>query len=163
MYILLFKPIPKKNIFLILKWIIMLFSWSKYNHAGVYFENKVCEMKGHGFQEIDLKKCLEESKSKIHAYKFIKEFDERKLKTLIKSMYFKKYDAIGAMTSEASWFSWFFKPKKDAVFCNEIITIFLKDNNYLPKDFDSKRYSPQEVLNKMLQLKLVNPVYEVWK
>jgi hypothetical protein len=163
MYILLFKPIIHKNIFKPLKWVIMLFTLSKYNHMAMFFEDKVCEFKGHGFQEIDLKECLKESKSKIHAYKFTASFDERKLRALIQSMYHMKYDVIAAIESEASWISWFFKKKKDGIFCNRVETIFIKDNGYLPKDFDTNRYSPQELLNKMLKLKLIDPVYEVWK
>ena len=167
MYILLFKPIAHKNIPLIFKWITMLFSWSKYNHSAIFYNNKVYEMKGHGFQAISLKQCLKESKSKIHAFEFIGKFDDEKLKKLFKRLKTAKYDGLGAVYSEAEKLGFFgklFKSKdENKIFCSEVITIILKENGYLPNDFDSNRYSPQEVLDKMKKLKVINPIYEIWK
>ncbi len=167
MYILLFKPIIRKNIPMLFKWVTMLFTWSKYNHMAIFYKGMVYEMKGHGFQDIDLKKCLKESASIIHAYKFIREFDENKLAKRIKWMYSAKYDALGAMESEGEILGKaiqkFIKNPDNKVFCNEFITLIMQDNHYLPKAFDSNRYSPQELLNKLFQLNLIEKNYEVWK
>ena len=78
MYILLFKPIFHKNIFMIFKWITMLFSLSRYNHIARYDNNLVREMKGRGYQEISLDKCLKESNAIVHAYKVIVPIDKKK-------------------------------------------------------------------------------------
>ena len=127
MYILLFKPIKRKlplnPIRTIAILITMIFSRSKYYHMARYDNKIVREMKFKGYREITLEECLKDSNAKIHAYKVIKPIDEKILKAHNKKMKTAKYDAKGALYSEAekwSLIAWIFKKEKDdkEIFCN---------------------------------------------
>ena len=168
MHILLFKPIIHKNIFMVFKWVTMLFSWSKYNHIAYFYNGKAREAKGKGYRELKLAECIEQSGSVIHAFKFLKPIDKKKLQAFHKKMIGKKFDAIGSIYSEAEkwkWLGWIFKTKAndDKVFCSEAIILLLQDQGYFPKDRNANLYSPQEVLDRLITLELIDPNFEVWK
>lgn len=145
----------------------MLFSRSKYNHIARYDNSLVREMKGHGYQEVSLMDCLEESKAKIHAYKVIAPIDEKKAASYNKRMKGVKYDIQGAMFSEVEkWtvISWLFKKKAndDEMFCSEEVVRFFQDQELFPL-VNPNLFSPQEVLERLIRLKVINPNYETWK
>lgn len=167
MYILLFKPIKHQNIFMIFRWIIMLFSWSKYSHMARYDNGLVREMRGKGYQEITLKESLATSKSRIHAYKVIKPIDEKKADAYNKKMIDVKFDVKGALYSEAEkwkWSSWIFRRKANdkKVFCAEDSIRFFQDQGLFPI-INANLFSPEEALKRFKRLKIINPNYEVWK
>ena len=167
MYILLFKPIKHQNVFMIFRWIIMLFSWSKYSHMARYDSELVREMRGEGYQEISLKQSLATSKSRIHAYKVIKPIDEKKAKAYNKKMTGVKFDVKGALYSEAEkwkWSAWIFKRKANdkKVFCAEDSVEFFQDQELFPI-INANLFSPQEALERFKKLGIINSKYEVWK
>ena len=81
MYFLFFKPEFGFRHFLRypFKWIIRLFSQSKFNHVAhnIIKDGKmfISEAKSPYHRHIKLKDCIKEAKSKIYAYKIIKPID----------------------------------------------------------------------------------------
>ena len=145
----------------------MLFSRSRYSHMARYDNGLVREMRGNGYQEIILQESLSTSKSRIHAFKVIKPIDKKKANEYNKKMVGVNFDVKGALFSEAEkwkWSAWIFKKKTNdkEVFCAEDSTRFFQDQGYFPKA-NPNLFSPQEVLERFISLKILDPNYEVWR
>ena len=174
MYILFFKPIFSFSHFLRypFKWVIKLFSQSKFNHIAHTFVQDgkmfVSEAKSPYHRHIKLKDCFKEAKSKIYAYKVIKPLDYDKLVKFEAQIVGRAYDAKGAIYSEAHKWGWFgklFKRKKGdkKQFCSETVIELCQDQGWINKELNENLYSPQEVLEILLDLNIIEPRAEIWE
>lgn len=173
MYIVFFEPIFSIKHFIRypLKWIIKLFSQSKFNHVahtihknGVTF---IAESKGKGYRHLPLEKSLLQSKSVLHAYKVRKKFSKEALDKFEKSMMGKKYDLIGAIYSEVHnipILKKIFERKKndEKVFCSEAELRMCVALNFIPSIYNPNHFSPQEYLELLMTWEIVNPTPEIW-
>ena len=173
MYILFFNPIFSFENFIKypFKWVIKLFSQSKFNHVGhTIIKNEkmfVSEAKSPYYRHIELDKCIKESKSKVYAYKVVKDIDYEKLKKFERKMLGRSYDTKGAIYSEAHKvpiLGNIFEATKgdEKQFCSETEIELYQNQAWIDNRLNENLYSPQEVLELILDLEIVNPKYEVW-
>jgi len=174
MYFLFFKPEFGFRHFLRypFKWIIRLFSQSKFNHVAhnIIKDGKmfISEAKSPYHRHIKLKDCIKEAKSKIYAYKIIKPIDYDKVLQFEKQILGKVYDTKGAIYSEAhKWglFGKLFKRKKGdkKQFCSETEIEFCQDQGWISKEVNENLYSPQEFLEILLYFNIVESTPEIWR
>jgi len=181
MYIIFAKPISTfKNVLTHpFKWVIKIFSQSKFNHTAHTIPKEIAigdhsdediiisEAKSPYYRHIGLKRWFKESQSKIFAYKVIIPIDEEKLKSFERKIHGRAYDAKGAVYSETE--KWFigklFKRKNSdkKIFCSEANIRMFQELGHLPKNINGNLYSPQEFLELILDLNLVNPTPELWE
>ncbi len=174
MYIVFFKPIFTIKHFITypLKWVIMLFSQSKFNHVAHTLEKNgltyIAESKGKGYRHITLEESLKKSNSVLYAFKVKKKFNKENLEKFEKSMFNKKYDFIGAIYSEVHHIpilNKIFKRKKNdkKVFCSEAELRMCVALNFIPNIYNSNEFSPQEYFELLTSWEIINPEPEIWQ
>lgn len=174
MYIVFFEPIFSIKHFLRypLKWVIKLFSQSKFNHVAHTIEKNgvtyIAESKGKGYRHLELEESLVISKSILHAYKVKKKFNKENLQKFEASMLGKKYDLIGAIYSEAHHIpilNKIFKRKKNdqKVFCSEAELRMCVALNFIPNIYNPNEFSPQEYLELLKSWEIINLEPEIWQ
>lgn len=174
MYIVFFRPIFSfKHFFRYpFKWVIRLFTKSKFHHVGhtvvkddvVY----ISEAKSPYYRHIRLDECLGESKSKIYAYKVIVPYDKTKLQEFEKKMLGRDYDFTGAIYSEAHsipFLNDLLEAEKgdSAQFCSESEVEMWQYLGLMSVDYNENHFSPQEYLELILNMGLVDPKPQIWE
>ena len=153
MYIVFFEPIFSIKHFLRypLKWVIKLFSQSKFNHVAHTIEKNgvtyIAESKGKGYRHLELEESLVISKSILHAYKVKKKFNKQNLE---------KFEAI---------LNKIFKRKKNdqKVFCSEAELRMCVALNFIPNIYNPNEFSPQEYLELLKSWEIINLEPEIWQ
>ena len=176
MYFLFLRPIfTWKHLFTKpFKWVIRGFSQSKFHHAASTFKNRrrnyIGEAKYPKYRHVPLKKWIEEESkfNKIYAHKVIKPFDEKELLEFEKGMLGRKFDLKGSIYAEAHnipFINRLFKRDPDDIepFCSEAKVELAERLGFINPVKNSNYYSPQELLELLIDIKVVNPESEIWK
>lgn len=147
------------------KYIINLFTWSKYHHAAstFYKDGKmyVGEAKMSGARIIELSKFKKEegSHNKIYAYKVLPIISPTKLIEFNEKMVGSEFDFKGAARAAIK----IIDEDDGKVFCSEREVILCQELNLLPKDIDASTINPKEFLKLLKKNAVIDFKPEIWR
>ncbi len=178
MYILFYRQIFKfKNLFTTRFWLRLITKkasqsdWHHVDHTLPYieghtfFNKKGMISQAHSpiYRHIFfLDYFMEMGSVDVYARKVIKEVDIKKLKATEKSLLGRKYDAIGAVSSEAHGI---IKQESgdDKIFCSEAEKIMCENQGWVNKGENTNKRSPQEYDELIIDRKIVKDILiKVW-
>ena len=155
------------------RWIIRWASQSKFHHSchtikkahGIF----ISEGKYPIYRNIALNNWLDENpNTDVHAYKVIKKIDPIIQRDFERDMLGRKYDTKGAIYSEVHKIPILRKifktdPNDDKQFCSESDIELCVRQGFIPEVRNENFFSPQELLEILLDKKVVNPKPEIWR
>lgn len=165
-FIFLKRKITWSNWFIwIGKYIINLFTWSKYHHvaSSFYKEGKVYigEAKMANARIVEYSKFVkdESSHNKIYAYKVKKSINPVKLLEFHKAREGQGFDFKGAIRSVVR----IVDEDDDKLFCSEYQVILCQEFNLLPNYIDASKINPKEFLRLLKSHDIIETTPEIWR
>jgi len=165
-FIFLKRKVTWSNWFIwIGKYIINLFTWSKYHHAASTFfkggKMYVGEAKMAGARIIELSKFLKEEggHNKVYAYKVLPIVSPTRLLDFNEKMIGSEFDFKGAARAAIK----IVDEDDDKVFCSEREVKLCQELGLLSKSIDASTINPKEFLKLLKRNGLINPKPEIWR
>lgn len=154
-----------------LKWIIKLFTGSKYNHVAYVYnyanqKNYIKQVVGTGYESIDYMDCFKKRYSKIYAYEITVSIDfellhKNTLRKIGRPYATKKapYSVIDRIPVVNWIYRKVFKVSQNDkdIFCSEDGVNTLQEQGYLGNIKDSNSINPEEFIKELLKNQLCNP------